>query len=183
MKAHPKRVYGIGAEFASPQALFEAAERVRDAGFKRWDVHSPFPIHGMDRAMGIGKSWLSVAVLCGGTLGFLTAIALQFYPSWIEYPLVVHGKPTNFFSVPAFFPIMFELTILFSAFAAVGSMLVMNGLPRWHHPVFNWDRFKKATDNGFFLVIEARDPIFAEEKTKALLEEIGGTNVTVVEDE
>jgi hypothetical protein len=183
MSARPKKVYGIGAEFPSSAALFEAAESVRKAGYKRWDVHSPFPIHGMDRAMGIGKSWLSAVVLCGGTLGFLTAIGLEFYPSSILYPLVVHGKPTGLFTVPAFFPIMFELTILFSAFSAVGAMLVMNLLPRWHHPIFNWDRFKKVTDDGFFIVIEARDPVFAEEKTKSLLESIGGMNVTVVMDE
>lgn len=177
-----KKVYGIGAEFAGAADLFHAAEKVRDAGFKRWDVHSPFPIHGMDAAMGLGKSWLSAVVLFGGITGLLTAAVLTMYPSLIEYPLIVNGKPTNFFSVPAFFPIMFELTVLFSAFACVGGMLVFNQLPKWYHPVFNWERFTKVTDDGFFLVIEARDPQFSEAKTSQFLEEIGGTHITVVHD-
>lgn len=178
----PRKVYGIAAEFESAAALFSAAEKARDAGFRRWDVHSPFPIHGMDRAMGMGKSWLSAIVLIGGIAGLLTAAALQFYPSVYEYPLVVHGKPVNFHTVPAFFPIIFELTVLFSAFATVFGLLILNQLPRWHHPIFNWDRFSKASDDGFFLVVEARDPQFSETKTRKFLEEIGGRHVTLVHD-
>lgn len=183
MAARPSNIYGVAAEFPTAAALYGAAEKVRDAGFKRWDAHSPFPIHGMDRAMGLGKSWLSAVVLAGGTLGLLTAAALEFYPSAIEYPLVVHGKPVDFFTVPAFVPIMFELTVLFAAFAAVGALLAMNLLPRWHHPLFNWDRFKKVTDDGFALVIEARDPQFAPDRTAALLRDLGGLNVTLIRDE
>jgi len=180
--ADNRKIYGIGAEFPSATALFQAAEKVRDKGFKKWDVHSPFPIHGMDAAMGLGKSWLSAVVLCGGITGLLTAVVLEFYPSIIEYKLVVHGKPVTWATVPAFFPIMFELTVLCSAFACVFALLVMNQLPKWYHPIFNWDRFAKVTDNGFFLVIEARDPQFSETKTRALLEEIGGAHVTLVHD-
>src|SRR5206468_7859248 len=146
-------VYGMGAEFPSAAALYEAAKRVRDAGFKRWDVHSPFPIHGMDDAMGLGKSWLSTPVLIGGITGLLTAAILEFGPSSILYPLIVHGKPRNFFTVPAFFPIMFELTVLFSAFAAFFAVLIMNGLPRPNHPMFNWNWFSRVTKDGFFLAI------------------------------
>src|SRR3954465_13494971 len=87
------KVYGMGAEFPSAASLYEAAKRVRDAGFKRWDVHSPFPIHGMDRATGRGKSWLSTFVRIGGITGLLTAVPLEFGPSWFIYPLAVHGKP------------------------------------------------------------------------------------------
>jgi hypothetical protein len=180
--AEVRKVYGLAAEFASASALFSAAEKVRDAGFKRWDVHSPFPIHGMDKAMGLGKSWLSAVVLIGGICGLLTAFALEMYPSTMEYPVVVHGKPVNFMTVPAFFPIMFELTVLFSAFATVIGLLVFNQLPKWYHPIFNWDRFAKVTDDGFFLVIEARDPKFSEGRTRQMLEEIGGTHVTLVHD-
>ena len=176
-------VYGMGAEFPSPAALYEAAKRVRDAGFKRWDVHSPFPIHGMDDAMGLGKSWLSTPVLVGGITGLLTAAILEFGPSSILYPLIVHGKPRNFWTVPAFFPIMFELTILFSAFTAFFSVLIMNGLPRWHHPVFNWDRFTRASNDGFFLVIEARDPRFTELEARQVLEESGGQHVTLIHED
>src|ERR1043166_1684303 len=106
----------MAAEYPSANALYEAAKMVRDAGFKRWDVYSPFPIHGMDDAMGLKKSWLSAVVLCGGITGLLTAVVVEFGPSSILYPLTVHGKPTNFMTVPAFFPIMFELTVLLSAF-------------------------------------------------------------------
>ena len=180
--AENRKIYGIGAEFPSAAALYHAAEKIRDSGFKRWDVHSPFPIHGMDAAMGLGKSWLSAVVLCGGVTGLITAVVLEFYPSVIEYKLDVHGKPVTWATVPAYLPIMFELTVLLSAFACVFALLVFNQLPKWYHPIFNWDRFAKVTDNGFFLVIEAHDPQFSETKTRALLEEIGGTHVTLVHD-
>ena len=177
------KVYGMGAEYPSAAALYEAAKRVRDAGFKRWDVHSPFPIHGMDDAMGLGKSWLSAPVLIGGATGFVTAICLTFGPSWFIYPLVVHGKPYDWRTVPAFFPIMFELTVLFAAFTCFFSMLIMNGLPRWHHPVFNWNRFSRVTNDSFFLVIEARDPRFTETEARQLLEETGGQHLTVIHED
>ncbi|HEY2800672.1 MAG TPA: DUF3341 domain-containing protein [Chthoniobacterales bacterium] len=177
------RVYGIGAEYPSAAALYEAAKIVRDAGFKRWDVHSPFPIHGMDEAMGLGKSWLSAWVMIGGTTGFLTACILEFGPSSYLFPLIVHGKPYNFWTVPAFFPIMFELTILFSSFAAFFAFLTMDMLPRWNHPLFNWDRFKRVTNDGFFLVLEARDPRFSENEAVQLLERTGGQHITAIHEE
>ena len=177
------RVYGIAAEYPSAAALYEAAKQVRDAGYKRWDVYSPFPIHGMDDAMGLGKSWLSAVVLVGGTSGLLFACLLEFGTSSYLYPLIVHGKPYNFWTVPAFFPIMFELTILCSAFTAFSSMLTMNLLPRWNHPMFNWDRFKRVTNDGFFLALEARDPRFNENDAAQLLEKTGGQHITVVHEE
>ncbi len=177
-----RKIHGLGAEFPTAAALFHAAEKTRDKGFKRWDVHSPFPIHGMDQAMGLGKSWLSAVVLLGGLTGLFTAVVLEGYPSLIEYPVVVHGKPVTWATVPAFFPIFFELTILFSAFSAVGALLVFNQLPKWYHPLFNWERFTRVTDDGFFLVIEARDPKFSEASTRQFLEEIGGMHVTLVHD-
>ena len=177
------KVYGMGAEFPSASALFEAAKRVRDAGFKRWDVHSPFPIHGMDGAMGLGKSWLSTWVLIGGITGLLTAVTLEFGPSWIIYPLVVHGKPVDWRTVPAFFPIMFELTVLFSAFAAFFAVLIMNGLPRPNHPMFNWNRFARVSNDGFFLAIEARDPRFTEVEARQLFERSGGEHITIIHEE
>ncbi|MBA3831924.1 MAG: DUF3341 domain-containing protein [Chthoniobacterales bacterium] len=173
----------MAAEYPTASALSEAAKQVRDAGFKRWDVYSPFPIHGMDAAMGLSKSWLSAVVLAGGLTGLLTACVLEFGPSSLLYPLIVHGKPTNFWTVPAFFPIMFELTILFSAFAAFIAMLTMNLLPRWNHPMFNWERFKRVTNDSFFLVLEARDPRFSENEAAQLLEKTGGRHITVVHEE
>ena len=169
MAERSRKVYGLAAEFSSAAALYQAAEKIRDSGFKRWDVHTPFPVHGMDKAMGLGKSWLS-------------AVVLECYPSLWDYKLVVHGKPTTFMTVPAFMPIFFELTILCSAFATVTALLVMNQLPRWNHPMFNWERFAKVTDDGFFLVIEARDPKFSETATRELLEQIGGQHVTLIHD-
>jgi len=180
MSNEHKQVYGIAAEFESAAALYHAAEKVRDKGFKRWDVHSPYPIHGMDKAMGLGKSWLSAIVLCGGTTGFLTAVTLEFYAGLWGTPVIVHGKPVSFFTVPAFFPVMFELTVLFSALSCVIGLLILNMLPRWNHPMFNWDRFGKATDNGFFLVIEAADPKFSENSIREFLGELGGQHVTLV---
>jgi hypothetical protein len=180
--AEYRKVYGFGAEFDSAAALMTAAEKIRDAGFKRWDVHSPFPIHGMDAAMGLGKSWLSAPVLIGGASGTLTAALLTFVPSWGLYPMIVHGKPVDWRTVPAFFPIFFELTVLFSAFTTVFALLIFNQLPKWYHPVFNWERFKRMSDDGFFLVIEARDPKFSEGKTRELLEGIGGKHVTLIHD-
>ena len=177
------KVYGMGAQYPSPATLYEAAKLVRDAGFKRWDVHSPFPIHGMDEAMGLKKSWLSAVVLAGGISGLLTAVIVEFGPSSFLFPLIVHGKPTNFMTVPAFFPIMFELTVLFSAFSAFFANLIMNGLPRWHHPIFNWDRFSRVTNDAFFLAIEARDPRFSEMETHDLLVETGGLHITIVHEE
>src|SRR6187551_3643747 len=111
--AEYRKVYGLGVEFESAGALMSAAEKIRDAGFRRWDVHTPFPVHGMDAAMGLGKSWLSIPVLIGGTAGLLTAALLTMIPSRWLYPVVVHGKPIDWRTVPAFFPIFFELTVLF----------------------------------------------------------------------
>jgi hypothetical protein len=177
------RVYGMGAEYPSAAALYEAAKMVRDAGLKRWDVHSPFPIHGMDEAMGLKKSWLSGWVLFGGVSGLLTAVIVEFGPSSFLFPLNVHGKPTNFMTVPAFFPIMFELTVLFGAFAAFFAVLIMNGLPRPNHPLFNWERFRRVSNDGFFLVIEARDPRFTEVEARELLERSGGKHITIVHED
>jgi hypothetical protein len=105
----------------------------------------------MDQAMGLGKSWLSAAVFSGGTAGLLTAVGLTFIPSFFLYKVIVHGKPYNPYTTPAFFPIFFELTVLFSAFTAVFALMIFNQLPRWYHPIFNWERFKRVTNDGFFL--------------------------------
>src|SRR5271154_2084665 len=119
MTAEIKKIYGIAAEFPTASALYHAAEKVRDEGFTKWDVHSPFPIHGMDKAMGLGKSWLSLPVLIGGATGLITAVTLECVPSFVIYPVIVHGKPYDWRTLPAFFPIMFELTVLFTAFTTI----------------------------------------------------------------
>jgi len=176
-------VYGVMAEFQSASELYHAAEKLRDAGFTKFDVFSPFPIHGMDEAMGLKRSILGLVVFCGGLTGFLTAVTLTFVPSSFLYPLIVAGKPTNLMTVPAFFPIMFELTVLFSAFTALIGMLLLNGLPRWNHPVFNWERFKQVTADKFYAAIEARDPKFRELEAAEFLASIGGSHITRVHGE
>ncbi|MEM7601532.1 MAG: DUF3341 domain-containing protein, partial [Verrucomicrobiota bacterium] len=143
-------------------------------------VHTPYPVHGMDHAMGLGKSWLSALVLVGGTTGFLFALFLQFFTQVVLYPTVVQAKPTNLFTVPAFFPVTFELTILFSGFTILGGFLAFIMLPRWNHPLFNSGLFAKATDDGFMLVVEARDPKFKKDKTHEFLKEIGAGEIEEV---
>lgn len=194
-----KRVHGYLAEFDNVQDLYHAAEHVRDAGYSRWDVHTPFPVHGMDAAMGNPRSILPKLVFCGGITGTTVAFILQtvtqtnfwgktlglnFVQEIVEtYPTVVQAKPTDIWTLPAFFPVMFELTILFSAFTTLFGLLALMGLPRWNHPLFTSKRFAKFSDDGFFVCIEARDPKFSQDGTKALLEKAGGKNIELVEDE
>ncbi len=176
-------VFGYVASFDSAAALYHAAEKVRDAGFKRWDVHTPYPVHGIDHAMGLGKSWISAVVLGGGITGCSVALALQFFTQVNLYPTVVQGKPTNLSTIPAFFPVTFELTILLSAFAVVGALLIFLALPRWNHPLFNSALFNTFSDDGFILAIEARDPKFSREQTRELLGSAGATNIELVHED
>jgi hypothetical protein len=178
-----KKTHGYLAEFGSAGALYEAAKKARDAGFKRWDVHSPFPVHGMDEAMGLKKSILSLFVLCGGATGTLTAFLLEYGTQVILYPTVVQAKPANLFTIPAFFPVMFELTILFSAFTCLFGSMALNQLPRLNHPLFASKQFHRFSDDAFFMSIEALDPQFDEGRTKEFLESIGGANIELVEDD
>lgn len=174
--------YGLLAEFADPGALYHAAQDVRQAGYKRFDTHSPFPIHGMDRAMGLGQSKLGILVFFGGTVvGCALGIWMQWWTSAVDYPLNISGKP--FYSVWPAMPIIFELTILFSALVAVAGMLALNGLPRPYNPLFYSERFRKATDDGFFLHIAASDPEFDLDATRDFLGEIGALHVEVLEDQ
>jgi Protein of unknown function (DUF3341) len=178
-----KRVYGYLAEFKSASALYKGAEKIRDAGFKKWDCYSPYPIHGLDHAMGLKRSILPWFVFFGGITGTCTAFALAYSTQVIIYPTVVQAKPVNIFTVPAFFPIMFELTILFSGFATLFGLLALIQLPRLNHPLFASLQFHRATDDAFFIAIEARDPKFSPNSTRDLLTEIGGANIELVEEE
>jgi mono/diheme cytochrome c family protein len=166
---------GLLAEFAGPEALKEAAERVRDAGYRRWDVHSPFPVHGMDRAMGIRPTILPWLVLGAGISGGAAALLLQWWTNAVAYPYLISGKPL--FSLPANIPVTFEVIVLFSALAAFASVLALNALPRYAHPVFSVDRFRRVTTDGFFLSIDASDPKFDETETRLLLASAGATAV------
>lgn len=178
-----KRVHGYLAEFKSASEVYHASEKIRDAGMQRWDVHTPFPIHGLNEAMGVKRSMLPFFVFFGGAAGTSTAFGLAYITQVLIYPTVVQAKPTNIYTTPAFFPIMFELTILLSAFTVLFGCFALMGLPRWNHPIFASKQFKKFSDDGFFICIEARDPKFHQAETKALLESVGGKNIELVEDE
>lgn len=173
-------VFGVVAEFASPYELLEAVKAVRKAGFSKIDTHTPFPIHGMDKAMGLPGSKLPWLVLCGGLMGTASAIALQWWMNGYDYAYHVGGKPVV--SYQAYVPIGFELTVLFSAFTAVLGMLALNLLPRPYHPLFTHPRFARFSDDGFFISIEAKDPNFSESKAREVLKTAGGTEITLIRD-
>lgn len=175
----PGPCYGVLAEFASPGDLYRACERVRDAGFTRWDAHTPFPVHGLERAMGLQRSPLPWIVLAMGLLGAAAGFGLQWWVHAIAYPLVISGKP--FFAWPAFIPITFEVGILFAALGAVFGMLGLNRLPMHYHPLFRSRVFERASDDAFFISIESWDPHFDPSSTKQLLESLGARSVELVE--
>lgn len=173
-----KTVNGVLARFDTPAELLHAAEKVHDEGFLKFDCHSPFPIHGMDKAMGLKRSPLGWIVGLSAIIGTSSALALQWWTSTIDYPLVISGKP--FFSYQAYVPVTFALGVLLSAICALVGMLALNGLPRYHHPVFYSDNFGKVTNDGFFISILADDKKFDEAGTFNFLESIGGKEVEVL---
>ncbi len=182
MKSSPQmRNALVLAEFADVRALLSAAEKVRDAGYKKFDCYSPFPVHGLDAAMGEKQSPLGWIVGIMALIGGGGALLLQWWTSAVDYPLVISGKPL--FSFEAFVPIIFELTVLLSAFGAVFGMFALNKMPRLYHPIFNSDRFRAATDGAFFVGIEAEDAKFEVEQVKQFLSSVGATHVEVVEEE
>ena len=174
------RVWGMLAEFERPDELVEAARRAREAGYRRMDGYTPFPIHGLSEALGLPPSKLPLVVLVGGIIGCATALGMQWFSSTVHYPMNVGGRP--FASWPSFIPITFELTVLFAAGAAVFGMLGMNRLPMPYHPVFNAPRFAFASRDRFFLGVEAKDPKFEREKTRAFLLDLGAREVVEVEE-
>ena len=175
----PGERFGALAEFASPEALYRACEGVRDAGYTRWDAHAPFPVHGLERAMGLRASrlpWITLVMALGGAA---TGIGLQGWVATIAYPLVISGKP--FFSWPAFVPVTFELAVLGGAVGTVFGMLALNQLPTFFHPLFGSARFERATDDGFFVSIESWDPQFDPTRTVELLRRLGAEHVELIE--
>ncbi len=170
-------LHGLLAEYETPHALIQASKQVRDAGFKQWDTYTPFPVHGIDGAMGIKPTVLPWIVFGAGLTGLTTGILLQWWTNAYDYSFLVSGKP--FWSIPANVPIMFELTVLFSALTTLTAMLVLNGLPHPSHPLDLNRRFAKVTDDRFFLLIQASDPKFDEDETRKLLE---GTDPSALDD-
>ena len=181
MAASLKRVapYGVLAEFESPKQIYHACEQVRDAGFQRWDAHTPFPVHGLDRAMGLRRSKLPFIVLAMALTGGIAGMSIQWWTSVVAQPLVIAGKPL--FSWPAFIPVTFELTVLFGAFGALFGMLGLNKLPQLYHALFRSERFERVTDDRFFISIEATDPRFDAVETTTFLRKLGATHVEIID--
>ncbi len=177
-KRHPDIML---VEFGSPQELIDAAGKIKEAGYKDFDCHSSYAIHGMDEAMGLKPSIVGrISGICAA-FGTTSALLLQWWTSAVDYPLVISGKPL--FSLPAFIPVTFAVTILFAAFGALFGMLITNRIPRFNHPLFNSDKFGKFSDNGFFVSLEASDPKYNEEGSRNFFESIGGRNIEVLTDE
>jgi hypothetical protein len=174
----------ILAEFGSAREVLHAAERVHAEGYKNWDTHTPFPVHGMDRAMGLHDSRLGWIVLAFALTGLSGAFVMMHWMNGVDYITVVGDKPPGApQTLPSMVPILFELTILLSAFGAVLGMFGLNKLPRHNHPLFESERFRAATDDKFFISIEAEDPKFDVVKTRELLEGIHASHVEVIEEE
>ncbi|MDA2926473.1 DUF3341 domain-containing protein [Acidobacteria bacterium AH-259-G07] len=172
-------VFGLLAEFDAPEQLRDACRGVREAGYTCWDAHSPFPVHGLERAMGLKRSPVPWFVLILGLSGAAAGMLLQWWVSEVAYPLVVSGKP--FFSWPAFVPIMFECGVLGGALGALFGFLALAGLPKPYHALFHSKRFERVTDDKFFISIEARDAQFHQQETERFLKGLGASHVELVE--
>jgi len=186
-------IHGLLVEFDDVNQVVLAARAVRDAGYQRWDVHSPFPIHGIDPAMGIRPTILPWVVLVCGLVGLATGLGLTVWTmaggspiptpwgDWMPYEYLISGKPLQ--SLPAFMPVVFEMTILLAAFGGVFGMFLLNGLPRLSHPLLAHDKMRRVTDDRFFVVIEGRDKLFDAQRTQQLFEAFAPLSMELVRDE
>jgi hypothetical protein len=180
LEAEQEILAGYLAEFEDVDSVMAAARKVRDEGYRLWDVHSPFPIHGIDDAMGIRPTILPWLVLFGGVAGLLGGLALQVWTMAIDYPYLISGKPLM--SMPAFIPVIFECTIAGAAFAAVFGMLLLNKLPTLYNPLLKSERFRRVTDDRFFISIDATDPKFDDRGTRDFLASLNPTWLQSYED-
>ena len=172
-------LYGLLAEFESADSVLAAARSAYADGYRKMEAYSPFPVEGLDEAVGFHHSRLPLIVLMGGIAGGLTGFGMECFAAMYHYPINVGGRPL--FSWPAFIPVTFELTVLFAAISAVLGMLALNGLPKPYHPLFNVERFVLHGHDRFFLCIEATDPKFDGEGTKKFLERLLPKGVYEVE--
>jgi len=179
-EAQDDAVYGVLAEFEHPGALLHAAQSVREAGYVHFDTHSPFPIHGMDKAMGLKNSIVGWITLVGGIVGLSLATWMQWWMSEVSYPINISGKP--FFAIEPSIPVMFELTVLIASLATVAGMFALNGLPRPYNPLFYSTNFLRVTDDAFFLHIAASDKQFDAKSTSKMLKDLGGKNIETIRD-
>jgi hypothetical protein len=179
---HRSHIYGVVAEFPTPHELIHAVEKTREAGYRRIEAYTPFPVEGLAEALALKRNNVPLITLIGGLTGGLGGFFFQYWVSVIAYPVNIGGRPLN--SWPAFIPVTFELTVLGAALSAVFGMLALNGLPRPHHPLFNVKRFvKHATSDRFYLCIEARDPKFSLADSARFLHGLKATHVSEVEDD
>ena len=176
----PIELVGLMAEFDSVDAVYVAAQHVRAEGYLRWDVHAPFPIHGIDAAMGVRPTILPWLVLGGGIFGLVGGLVLQWWTNAHDYPFLISGKPL--WSLPANIPIIFECTVLVASLTAVFGMLGLNRLPQLYNPLFKSERFRRVTNDRFFIVIDASDPEFDETDTANMFKELGALSVETIED-
>ncbi|HEY4310283.1 MAG TPA: DUF3341 domain-containing protein [Pirellulales bacterium] len=160
-------LHGLMAEFATPEEILAATRASWEAGYRDMDAYTPYCVAGLATALGMKRSRIPSIVFLGGVTGAMVGFFMQYYTSSVDYPLNVGGRPLN--SWPAYVPITFEVLVLVASFAAVLSMLLLNGLPRLHHPVFNVPGFARASQDRFFLCIEATDPQFDRERTGQFL--------------
>jgi hypothetical protein len=170
--------FGLLAEFTEADELVVATSRVHADGYRHVEAYAPLPVEGLADALGFRRTRMPVVVLVGGVVGCLSGFALQYYTTVVSYPLNVGGRPL--LSWPSWVPVIFEMTVLFAALAAVLGMLALNGLPRPHHPLFGVPSFDRATQDRFFLCILARDPKFHPQTTRQFLERLGAKEVTDV---
>ena len=173
-------VHGLMAEFDGPETLIEATEKAYSEGYRKMDAYSPFPVHGLNDALGFRWNMVPTCTLIGGLTGAAGGFALQWFGMSQHYVYNIGGRPPV--SWPMFIPITFECGILFATFSALISMIVLNGLPQPYHPVFNNESFsERAFRDGFFLCLESKDPRFDEGETRTFLEGLGAKSVTVVD--
>jgi len=170
--------YAVAGTFSSAKDLYDAAGKVRQAGYTKWECFSPIPVHGLDAQMGYSRSKVPCFTLAGGVTGFFTGMLIVWFMNAFDYPLIVGGKP--YFSHIYPFPVFYELTILFSAFGTLFGMFFLNGLPRHNHPVFEHPNFGKTGDDQYMIVIEVEDPKFDEDETQNFLREVGGDDVQII---
>lgn len=172
--------YGLSAEFDSAAAVLEAAKKVRDAGYRRWDVFSPFPVHGLDKVMGLGNSKVGWFSFLFGAGAFIGTMLMIWYMNDFDYAIIIGGKPM--FSPPMSVVPSYILLVLMAGLGTFIGMVALNELPRHHHPLFAKKRFELVSRDKFFLVIGSNDPKFSETGTRKLLEDIGGAYIEMVED-
>lgn len=181
MEQQRSHIYGVMAEFDTPEELIHAVEKTREAGYRRMDAYTPFPVEGLTQAMGLKRNMVPLITLIGGLAGGLGGFGFQYWVAAISYPQNIGGRPFN--SWPAFIPITFEMTILFASLCAVFGMLALNRMPQPHHPVFNVGRFVHASSDRFYLCIEARDPKFHLAETARFLQGMHPHHVSEVNDD